>query len=600
MCVCRIHLDLGSQCSGAVHALFSAVGMQLRGRQDCPSDPWRSAFSPTVLDEKTLNAPRPVNAQRVEAGAVFFPAAVTPNGEQCSKKVVGAGCVSTEQQSQEYRSTEEEVKPCSERGYKKKERSDEGNRVTGESTENEDEEGGGREDGSDDEESLDAMNRLNDFVLGAAVDAGVFPDTFPSMSDADTRSVLPSAGQDVIRNSSTVPEESYGCLARVTPHPHIFRTKLRPYQEEGLAWMLSRETDIDCRVSKQHFVGESPEEELQSLPPSWFRVEFPPVPPHLSSSVGSSEREGRSRKVGEEAKQRLSASSGDGVENRLFCNFEACAFSVSRPAAARVVKGGILGDAMGLGKTVQLLALVSSDLLPAKASVGDSPVEVVGSGATGTKVGKGLSKPGKEAEAEADEGDDRNYSTPSRGTDETESEEKALCFPPPAPEAIAPHLKPDAEGFFPGGTLIVVPLSLLSQWRDEIAAHFHPGIVSVYEYYGTSRTKDLAFLASHTIVLTTYQTLASDFRAAKPGTGGPVDFGQRKTSCAPSPGGAVTSDASTTMHEKEKGAGKTLAATVSPLHAIFFYRIVLDEGHLIKSVQSSQCQAACALHGERR
>ncbi|PHJ15671.1 dna repair [Cystoisospora suis] len=592
----RVHLDLGSQCSSALQALFSAVGVRLRSRQDCPQGPDRRNFSSASLEERMWDA-KAMKAHRVEEVPFTLPDTLLSNEGQCMRRVTGAERRAEDNQLLQYRNCKE-VGRFLEQKHDKKQGTEKDKREARDTTVNEDEERDGDEEGSDDDESVDAMNRLNDLVLGTETDAGEFPDT-PSMPHGRARAV--PTGQDVASNvAARSGWKNHGPPARMTPHPLVFRTKLRPYQEEGLAWMLSREAD--CKVSKQQCVGVSPAEQLQYLPPSWFCVEFPSLPSFHSSSSTTSSGERQARGAVEEGPRKSEAVLTGNVGKWLFCNFEACAFSVSWPTAARVIKGGILGDAMGLGKTVQLLSLVSSDLLPAKACLEDSPSGIVGVGGSGggEDVGEGILRWGKQAENKSKKGDDRSYDTSSCSPNETE--EKAVFFPPPLPEAISSHLKPDGEGFYPGGTLIVVPLSLLSQWRDEITAHFHPGAVSVYEYYGTSRTKDLAFLASHTIVLTTYQTLASDFRAAKLGANGNPDFGQgqKKTAVTFSREGAPIIGTSTTMREREKGAGDTLSAAVSPLHAIFFYRIVLDEGHLIKSVQSSQCQAACALHGERR
>lgn len=542
-------------------------------------------------------AARAMKSHRVEEVPTSPPDALLSNEVQCMRRVTGARSGAEDNQLLQNRNCKEELGRFLEQKHDKKQVTERDKKEARDTTENDDEEREGDEEGSDDDESLDAMNRLNDLVLGTETEAGEFPNTPPSMTDGRARAV--SAGHDVASNVATHPRrENNGPSARMTPHPLVFRTKLRPYQEEGLAWMLSREAD--CKASKQECVGVSPAGELQYLPPSWFRVEFPSLPSFHSSSPTSSSGERQARGTAEEGKGKSEAVLTGNFGKWLFCNFEACAFSVSWPTAARVIKGGILGDAMGLGKTVQLLSLVSSDLLPAKAFLEDSPAEVVGNRASGggEDAGEGTFRCGKQEENKSGKGYDRSYETASCPS---ETAQKALCFPPPPPEAISPHLKPDGEGFYPGGTLIVVPLSLLSQWRDEITAHFHPGAVSVYEYYGTSRTKDLALLASHTIVLTTYQTLASDFRAAKFGARGLSDSGQgQKKTAVPFSREAPTIGTSTAMHEREKGRGETLCTADSPLHAIYFYRIVLDEGHLIKSVQSSQCQAACALHGERR
>ncbi|KAL5214658.1 hypothetical protein ABZP36_003810 [Zizania latifolia] len=100
-----------------------------------------------------------------------------------------------------------------------------------------------------------------------------------------------------------------------------------------------------------------------------------------------------------------------------------------------------------------------------------------------------------------------------------------------------------------GGTLIVCPMALLGQWKDELESHSTPGALSVFVYYGGDRTDNLRLMAEHSVVLTTYGVLQS----------------------------AHKSDAS------------------SVFHRIDWYRVVLDEAHTIKSPKTKAAQAAYQL-----
>merc|ERR1719235_1927042 len=80
-----------------------------------------------------------------------------------------------------------------------------------------------------------------------------------------------------------------------------------------------------------------------------------------------------------------------------------------------------------------------------------------------------------------------------------------LAFDPPreAPAAVAPVFSRAPRK---GGTLIVMPLSLLHQWQEELqAACPH---LTVYVFHGDKRVDTR--LAQHDVVLTTYGTLAKD------------------------------------------------------------------------------------------
>ena len=47
--------------------------------------------------------------------------------------------------------------------------------------------------------------------------------------------------------------------------------------------------------------------------------------------------------------------------------------------------------------------------------------------------------------------------------------------------------------------------------KDQFEAHVHEDLLNVYTYYGSERTKDTKVLAEQDVVLTTYQTLSSEF-----------------------------------------------------------------------------------------
>ncbi|XP_068001035.1 helicase-like transcription factor isoform X2 [Melanerpes formicivorus] len=107
----------------------------------------------------------------------------------------------------------------------------------------------------------------------------------------------------------------------------------------------------------------------------------------------------------------------------------------------------------------------------------------------------------------------------------------------------------------PRATLIVCPLSVLSNWMDQFEQHIHQDFqVKVYVYYGSDRSKDPLVLSEQDVVLTTYSILAADY-----GTRGE-----------------------------------------SPLHKVKWLRIVLDEGHTIRNPNAQQTKAALNLEGHRR
>jgi len=86
------------------------------------------------------------------------------------------------------------------------------------------------------------------------------------------------------------------------------------------------------------------------------------------------------------------------------------------------------------------------------------------------------------------------------------------------------------------GTLIVMPVTVMSQWEAEILNHSNEGTMKVIQYYGCGRKK--VSLDDFDIVLTTYGTLSSEYI-------------------------------------RNKGSG---------LFSHKWFRVILDEGHYIKGI----------------
>jgi SWI/SNF-related matrix-associated actin-dependent regulator of chromatin subfamily A3 len=107
---------------------------------------------------------------------------------------------------------------------------------------------------------------------------------------------------------------------------------------------------------------------------------------------------------------------------------------------------------------------------------------------------------------------------------------------------------PDAAG--PRATLVVCPLSVLSNWEQQIAEHTD-GSLAVVRYHGPDRHGLPASFKEADVVITTYGTLASE-------------------------------------------------GTRGPLTKLEWLRVVLDEAHNIKNPQAYQTEAALALNATRR
>ncbi|KAH8802968.1 SNF2 family N-terminal domain-containing protein [Xylogone sp. PMI_703] len=104
-------------------------------------------------------------------------------------------------------------------------------------------------------------------------------------------------------------------------------------------------------------------------------------------------------------------------------------------------------------------------------------------------------------------------------------------------------------------TLIVVPSALLVyNWMNEIKKHLKEGL-KVIKYHGSDRPKDLETISDSDIVITTYNTLTAEFQ---------------------------------------------IKSKPSLLHRIGWYRVVLDEAHIIRRPATAFYHACCNIHANSR
>jgi SNF2 family DNA or RNA helicase len=139
---------------------------------------------------------------------------------------------------------------------------------------------------------------------------------------------------------------------------------------------------------------------------------------------------------------------------------------------------------------------------------------------------------------------------------------------PPAPEArpqradslpAQPNLGLSAVTRNIKSTLLVCPLSTVANWEEQIKQHFQPGSLSYHVYHGANRIKDPARLAEFDLVITTYGSVSNE------------------------------------LSSRRKGKDGTF-----PLEEIGWFRIVLDEAHMIREQSTLQFKAICRLPAQRR
>uniref|UniRef100_A0A8C8C939 Helicase-like transcription factor n=1 Tax=Oncorhynchus tshawytscha TaxID=74940 RepID=A0A8C8C939_ONCTS len=251
------------------------------------------------------------------------------------------------------------------------------------------------------------------------------------------------------------------------------------------------------------------------------------------------------------------------VKGELFYNTLTHSSVRERP---RRVRGGILADDMGLGKTLTTIALILSNFHHGKplssAWISECPVselclymslknpegkcvcsDISGACSSLTNVDSALSLSLSLAlsrSGKSGDGDQAEVSVAPAGHSPFSPVEAASSQSTDDPAARA--------------TLIICPLSVLSNWLDQLDQHVRADVkLNVYLYYGSERNRDTHFLSSQHMVLTTYNVLSADY-----------------------------------------------SGSASPLHTVRWLRVVLDEGHIIRNPNTQQSKAVLKLNTQRR
>ncbi|TEB32621.1 hypothetical protein FA13DRAFT_1731108 [Coprinellus micaceus] len=158
-----------------------------------------------------------------------------------------------------------------------------------------------------------------------------------------------------------------------------------------------------------------------------------------------------------------------------------------------------------------------------------------------------------------------------------------------------PH-KSDKEDGWSGTTLVVCPLSVVDQWKAEVEKMTK---LRVVKHQGTSRTTDPAQLRKHHVVVTTYDTVKSEYETYLPPA---KDEGQAKLKLKSKSAPGVSSDSedSDDIVKKLKNKKSKAAAKKDALFRIKYWRVVLDEAHTIKNAKTKGAIACCELEAKYR
>ncbi|KAI9569336.1 SNF2 family N-terminal domain-containing protein [Boletus coccyginus] len=156
--------------------------------------------------------------------------------------------------------------------------------------------------------------------------------------------------------------------------------------------------------------------------------------------------------------------------------------------------------------------------------------------------------------------------------------------------------KSDKLDGWAASTLVVCPVSLVSQWAAEIS-RMAVGL-RVIEHHGQNRTTDPLKLQQAHVVVTSYSIVASEYAAFAPEA---KDESKSKKSKSKAMAAASDSDSDSSEGLTKKLASKTRTGRwKDALFRVKWFRIVLDEAHNIKNRNTKSAIACCALEGKFR
>ncbi|TNY22091.1 SNF2 family N-terminal domain-containing protein [Rhodotorula diobovata] len=341
-----------------------------------------------------------------------------------------------------------------------------------------------------------------------------------------------------IKNDASLPERD---------PPDTFSLTLRPYQKQALRWMAAMET------------GEEQARKSLSMHPLWEKYLFP----------GSKD-----------------------PDDCFYYNPYSGELSLEFPKASTHCRGGILADEMGLGKTIMVASLIHTNTAwNTQVATGDDKAVDAADGGADSDSSSPCSQPPKPSRTQSRLGATFLKTGPSSSSSSSSAK---------LPTAKRTKLEPGTAR----ATLVVAPMTLLSQWCDELERSSKGKKMRVLMYYGNKRESG-AELAREIdegvdVVVTSYGTLCSDFKQS--GLDAPEKKPQGRGANEDATGKAKGKGKDKDAKGKGKASGGGGGKKKKPkgLFAVEWFRIVLDEAHLIKSRTTLNAKASYALRGARR
>jgi DNA repair protein RAD5 len=377
--------------------------------------------------------------------------------------------------------------------------------------------------------------------------------------------------------------------------PAALKTTLRPYQRQALHWMLARETPHDEEEEASAVKEPATDAAAAAASASGAAAAVDggsPVPAAPAAAAGGAVR--RKHPLWDEY------SLADAEETPFYVNAFSNELSLDFPPAKGSCRGGILADEMGMGKTVMAIALILANH-PANVLLDEKENEEVKAedAATAAPPAAIEAAAGGSKDADIEIMDEDSAPAAAASTGAAASSAAASMLQVPAAGSAS-----SSSSFFDsaktsrarhrrsymlrdgvcGATLVVCPMSLLSQWRDEITRFAGPEALDVLVYYGGGkdrRSNSKIALHEFDVVLTSYGVLASEHRA--------VQAAQNAANSAALAAGRAFAP----LSERQ-------LSNLSPLLSTTFWRLLLDEGHIIRNRSTETARSTFALRGVRR
>ncbi|TIB13798.1 hypothetical protein E3P89_01653 [Wallemia ichthyophaga] len=330
-----------------------------------------------------------------------------------------------------------------------------------------------------------------------------------------------------------------------------FNLTLRNYQKEALSWMSSMESGESEEIGKNGR-SRSCDPHPQAMHPLWEKYRFRDHPQSTTHA------------------------------EYFYFNPYSSELSDTFPSANKTLRGGIQGDEMGMGKTIMIAALLhhhkNSDLSWHQKQINTvKPGKQQRIDAVGSKQSK--SAPIKIDQSDSDNDYQLSQSQEIRDTEDGKPKKKRK-------QNTSTSAKNPSQSRQPGGfkalndtTLVIVPMSLLGQWRDEIERCSAKGSVRTIVYYGENRGNLENQLRKRTKV--------------EDENGNVIDYSNCFNVVITSYG-VLISDYQTFVKSSNE------AVTVPTILDYYWHRVVIDEAHHIKNRSTLNAKAAFEIAAYRR